>query len=166
MWTCECFLRSEELANRRSQPSCSHLNGFSPGMDNKRVNRLIPDTLLLGRIEGRWRGNFEISHTVRTQLSCFAVGPDARWIFMVSPRGLERRRWFRSDQRSIAKPTRQSSFSSSSSFYDDLINLSVGSGTLGFKCVIGCEPIREWTHLVNKSLLVGGRSREWTRSGE
>lgn len=28
--TCECFLRSDELANRRSQPSCSHLNGFSP----------------------------------------------------------------------------------------------------------------------------------------
>lgn len=28
--TCECFFRSELLANRRSQPSNSHLNGFSP----------------------------------------------------------------------------------------------------------------------------------------
>lgn len=29
--TCECFLRSLLLAKRRSQPSNSHLKGFSPG---------------------------------------------------------------------------------------------------------------------------------------
>ena len=29
--TCMCFFRSLELANRRSQPSISHSNGFSPG---------------------------------------------------------------------------------------------------------------------------------------
>lgn len=28
--TWECFLRSDEFANLRSHPSCSHLNGFSP----------------------------------------------------------------------------------------------------------------------------------------
>lgn len=28
--TCECFFRSELLANLRSHPSYSHLNGFSP----------------------------------------------------------------------------------------------------------------------------------------
>lgn len=28
--TCECFFRSDELANLLSQPSCSHLKGFSP----------------------------------------------------------------------------------------------------------------------------------------
>ena len=32
--TCECFLRSELFANRRSQPSYSHLNGFSPATRN------------------------------------------------------------------------------------------------------------------------------------
>lgn len=30
VWTWECFFRSELFANRRSQPSNSHLNGFSP----------------------------------------------------------------------------------------------------------------------------------------
>ena len=30
VWTWLCFLRSLELAKRRSQPSNSHLNGFSP----------------------------------------------------------------------------------------------------------------------------------------
>lgn len=35
VWTWECFFRSEELANLRSHPSCSHLNGFSPGINLK-----------------------------------------------------------------------------------------------------------------------------------
>ena len=30
VWTCECFFLSDELANLRSQPSYSHLKGFSP----------------------------------------------------------------------------------------------------------------------------------------
>lgn len=34
MCTCECFLRSLLLAKRRSQPSNSHLKGFSPGGGN------------------------------------------------------------------------------------------------------------------------------------
>ena len=30
IWTFECFFLSDELANRRSHPAYSHLNGFSP----------------------------------------------------------------------------------------------------------------------------------------
>lgn len=33
--TCECFFLSEELANLLSQPSYSHLKGFSPGTKRK-----------------------------------------------------------------------------------------------------------------------------------
>lgn len=38
--TCECFFLSDELAKRRSHPSCSHLNGFSPGRERngKKLN--------------------------------------------------------------------------------------------------------------------------------
>lgn len=34
--TCECFFRSELLANLRSHPSYSHLNGFSPAKTPKK----------------------------------------------------------------------------------------------------------------------------------
>lgn len=35
--TCECFFLSDELAKRRSHPSCSHLNGFSPAKSKEKV---------------------------------------------------------------------------------------------------------------------------------
>lgn len=42
--TCECFFLSDELAKRRSHPSCSHLNGFSPANEETRkVNKEIVD---------------------------------------------------------------------------------------------------------------------------
>lgn len=39
LWTCECFLRSELLANRRSQPSFSHLKGFSPSKTKEKEKK-------------------------------------------------------------------------------------------------------------------------------
>lgn len=39
--TCECFFLSDEFANLRSHPSCSHLNGFSPARDKKMLKLMI-----------------------------------------------------------------------------------------------------------------------------
>lgn len=41
LWTCECFFRSELFAKRRSQPSFSHLNGFSPIYTARKTEKKI-----------------------------------------------------------------------------------------------------------------------------